>query len=93
VARIRNIATGLAVFITAVLCSVDSAFARPAPPPDVPGPGTFPTPVSAHAASNGMGWWSVALIAFALAVVAVCAAALWHNYRSHHRLAQRPAVA
>jgi hypothetical protein len=40
-----------------------------------------------------MGWWSVALIAFALAVVAVCAAALWHNYRSHHRLAQRPAVA
>jgi Na+/alanine symporter len=91
--RIGNITAILAVLITTVLCTVESAFAQPAPPPDGPGPGTSSTPVLAHAASSGMGWWTMALIAVALVLFAVCSTALWHSYRKHHRLAHRPAVA
>lgn len=92
-ARVRNIITIVAVLITTVLCTVQSAFAQPAPPPDVPGPGTPAAPFIAHVASNGMSWGSVVLTAVASAAVAACVTALWHTYRSHHRLANQPAIA
>jgi hypothetical protein len=92
--RLRNAGLIFAVLIASLLYTVDSAFARPSP--DGPGPGpavnAASPPVVAHLTSSGMAWWTVTLIAVASAAVAALATELWHVYRSHRRLAHRPAT-